>query len=259
MDGYDAGKTAVFPASINEIKEATMKIGILNAINSLTSQVNWQGTPVEAYIRFLQSGGASFTYTGFNVALGEFPESVETCDAYVITGSPNGVYDEEPWIAALMQFIHDAYAADKKLVGICFGHQVLAHALGGHTEKSDKGWGLGLKQFNVTTKKQWMSTEAGQYALYFAHQDQVITLPSQAELLGGNGFCPNAMFVMGNQVLGVQGHPEFTKSIMQDILAGKNENVSQKVLTTATKSLQNGVPDNATFARWIVNFLTMDD
>ena len=236
-----------------------MKIGILNAINSLTSQVNWQGTPLAAYIRFLESGGAAFTYTGFDVALGEFPESVDACDAYMITGSPNGVYDEEPWIAELMQFIRDCYAADKKLVGICFGHQVLAHALGGRTEKSDKGWGLGMKQFAVTTQKPWMSDEPGQYALYFAHQDQVITLPAEAELLGGNGFCPNAMFVMGDQVLGVQGHPEFTKPIMQDILAGKKGNISQEVLSVANDSLQIGPPDNTTFAQWIVNFLTMVD
>jgi GMP synthase-like glutamine amidotransferase len=256
MDAKDnAGETAVFPKYPNKIKEANMKIGILNAINSLTSQVNWQGTPVEAYIRFLQSGGASFTYTGYNVALGEFPESVDTCDAYVITGSPNGVYDEEPWIAELMQFIRDAYAAGIKMVGICFGHQVLAHALGGHAEKSDKGWGLGLKQFEVTTKKPWMSAEAGKYALYFAHQDQVITLPSEAELLGGNGFCPNAMFVMGDQVLGVQGHPEFTKPIMQDILAGKNGDISQEVSTNAANSLEKSIPDNSIFAQWIVNFL----
>lgn len=232
-----------------------MKIGIINAINSLTSQVNWQGTPVQAYIRFLESGGAPFTYVGYNAALREFPESVDACDAYIITGSPNGVYDKEPWIAELMQFLRDAYAAGKKLVGICFGHQILAHALGGHTEKSDKGWGLGLKQFNVITKKPWMSVEAGQYALYFAHQDQVIELPPDAELLGGNGFCPNAMFVIKDQVLGVQGHPEFTKSMMQDILAGKNGNTSPELLNLAEESLQNGEPDNNLFTQWIVNFL----
>jgi GMP synthase-like glutamine amidotransferase len=233
-----------------------MKIGILNAINSLTSQVNWQGTPTEAYIRFLQSGGGGpFSYVGYDVALGEFPETVDTCDGYVITGSPNGVYDADPWIADLMQFVRDCYVAEKKLVGICFGHQVLAHALGGHTEKSEKGWGLGLKPFDVVAQKPWMTEPAGQFGLYFVHQDQVQQLPAEAELLGGNGFCPNAMFVMGDQVLGVQGHPEFTKPIMEDILAGKVGNVAEDKVKTAVSSIQNGTPDNDTFAHWIVNFL----
>jgi len=232
-----------------------MKIGILNAINSLTSQVKWQGTPTDAYIRFLKSGGASGTFIGFDVALREFPESVDTCDAYVITGSPNGVYDDEPWIAELMQFIRDCYEAEKKLVGICFGHQVLAHALGGHTEKSEKGWGLGMKPFDVVAEKPWMTEPAGQFGLYFVHQDQVQHLPAEAELLGGNDFCPNAMFVMGNQVLGVQGHPEFTKPIMEDILVGKNGTIADDVVKTAVSSVQNSTPDNATFAQWIVNFI----
>lgn len=233
-----------------------MKIGILNAINSLTSQVNWQGTPTEAYIRFLQSGGGTtFSYVGYDVALGEFPETVDTCDGYVITGSPNGVYDTDSWITDLMQFVRDCYAAEKKLVGICFGHQILAHALGGHTEKSEKGWGLGLKPFDVVAQKPWMTEPVGQFGLYFVHQDQVQQLPAEAELLGGNGFCPNAMFVMDDRVLGVQGHPEFTKPIMEDILAGKVGNVSEGVVKTAVFSVQNGTPDNDTFAQWIVNFL----
>ena len=233
-----------------------MKIGILNAINPATSEVNWQGTPVDAYIRFLESGGATFSYIGFNVALGEFPETVNACDAYIITGSPNGVYEAEPWIADLMQFIRDSYAAGKKLVGICFGHQVLAQALGGHAEKSANGWGLGLKQFTVTTPKPWMTKQPGLYNLYFAHQDQVIQLPAEAELLGGNGFCPNAMFVIGSQVLGVQGHPEFTESIMQDIVSMKNNTIPQEVIAVAADSLQHGTPDNLVFGQWLVNFLT---
>lgn len=232
-----------------------MKIGILNAINSLTSRVNWQGTPTEAYIRFLESGDADFSYVGYDVALAEFPKSIDACDGYVITGSPNGVYDDAPWITELMQFIRDCYAADKKLVGICFGHQILAHALGGHTEKSEKGWGLGLKRFAVVAQKPWMTEPAGDFDLYFVHQDQVQQLPAEAELLGGNDFCPNAMFVLGNQVLGVQGHPEFTKPIMEDILAGKVGNVTEDVVKTAVSSVQNGTPDNNIFAHWIVNFL----
>lgn len=233
-----------------------MNLGILNAFPLESSKTNWERTPVDAYIRFFECVDAPFVYTPFNVAQGEFPDTVDSCDAYLITGSPRGVYDTDPWIADLMHFIRDSYEAGKKLVGICFGHQILAHALGGHTEKSAKGWGLGRKQFAVTTQKPWMTKPPGSYELYFVHQDQVLQLPAAAERLAGNDFCPNAMFVMANQVLGVQGHPEFTEPIMQDILAEKDDTISPEILTQAVDSLQMGTPDNDVFAQWLVNFLT---
>jgi GMP synthase-like glutamine amidotransferase len=102
-----------------------------------------------------------------------------------------------------------------------------------------------------------MTEPRGEFGLYFVHQDQVMALPDEAELLGGNAFCPNAMFVMGDQVLGVQGHPEFTKPIMEDILAGKDGVVDAAVVETAVSSIHTITPDNDTFAHWIVNFLTL--
>ena len=117
-----------------------MKIGILDAFPpEELNTVSWNDTPVDAYIRFIESVEAPFEYEGYRVAQGEFPESPEACDAYLITGSPRGVYDSQPWIADLEKFIQDCYQAGIKLVGICFGHQILAHALGGHAEKSEKG------------------------------------------------------------------------------------------------------------------------
>jgi GMP synthase-like glutamine amidotransferase len=172
-----------------------MKIGILNAINPDESKVNWGGSPVDAYIRFLQSVNAPFEFVGYEVALGQFPASPYECDAYVITGSPRGAYDSDPWIADLAQFIREGTQAGRKFAGICFGHQILAQALGGRVEKSEKGWGLGLKSFEITETKPWMNGHSlqGAPALYFAHQDQVQELPPGAELLGGNEFCPIAL------------------------------------------------------------------
>ena len=94
-----------------------------------------------------------------------------------------------------------------------------------------------------------------QCSLYFAHQDQVMTLPPQAELLGGNGFCPNAFFVIENQVLGIQGHPEFSKPMMEDLLAPREGELEPVVRETAVSSLNQGVPDNELVGHWLVNFL----
>ncbi|MEN8171357.1 MAG: hypothetical protein ABFS03_00605 [Chloroflexota bacterium] len=233
-----------------------MKVGILDAFPPGKSVVNWYDTPIDTYIRFLESAHAPFEYQGYIVSQGEFPESVDACDAYLITGSPKGVYNNDVWIANLERFIQVSYRAGKKLVGICFGHQILAQALGGRVEKSEKGWGLGLDTFKLSAHMPWMTETPDHCALYFVHQDQVIELPPGAELLGGNDFCPNLIFTIDNQALGIQGHPEFGLEIMGDIMLARKDTVGEDVYQKALDSLDNGKPDNQLFAEWIVNFFT---
>jgi GMP synthase-like glutamine amidotransferase len=232
-----------------------MKLGILNAISPEASGVNWGGTPVDTYIRFFESVNAPFTYVGYQVAQGQFPSSPNECDAYIITGSPRGVYDTDDWIVTLSQFIRDSYQAGIKLVGICFGHQILAHALGGRAEKSEKGRGFGLKSFDVTQPKAWMNGKPDRCSLYFAHQDQVVKLPPEAELLGGNTFCPIALYEIDNRVLGIQGHPEFSDGIMQDLLPLFEKKLALSSYEASVRSLDNGTPDNQLVAQWLVNFI----
>ncbi len=232
-----------------------MKLGILNAISPEASVINWDGTPVDTYIHFFESVNAPFTYVGYQVAQEQFPASPDECDAYIITGSPSGVYDTDDWIALLSQFIRDSYRAGIKLVGICFGHQILAHALGGRAEKSEKGRGFGLISFDVTQPKAWMNGKPDRCSLYFAHQDQVVKLPPEAELLGGNTFCPIALYEIDNRVLGIQGHPEFSASIMQDLLPMAEKELEPPMYEASVRSLGSGTPDNQLVAQWIVNFI----
>ena len=232
-----------------------MKLGILNAFPPEDSIIDLQDTPTDAYSRFLELAKPNFEYEGFDVAAGCFPDSVDACDAYLITGSPKGVYDDFEWIADLGDFIREAYRAGKKLVGICFGHQILAHALGGHSEKSEKGWGLGLKEFEIYEKKEWMTSNLPKSSLHFVHQDQVMQLPPGAELLGGNEFCPNLFFTIEDQVLGIQGHPEFTSEIMHQIIDARKDIFGSGLCETAAGSIDNGAPDNQLLAEWIAKFL----
>jgi GMP synthase-like glutamine amidotransferase len=192
---------------------------------------------------------------GYDVAGGQFPYSIDACDAYLITGSPKGVYDADEWIAELAAFIRDAYQTGKKLVGICFGHQILAHALGGHSERSEKGWGLGLKTFDISEQKSWMAAGISRCSLYFVHQDQVVRLPPGAELLGGNAFCPNLFFTIDDRVLGIQGHPEFSVAMMQDVLEARKNILGKQVYQATMRSMDNSTPDNQLMAQWVANFL----
>lgn len=232
------------------------QIGILNCLPPGLGGIRWNDTPVDAFIRFFETVHSPFDYVRYQVACGEIPTSSEACDAYVITGSTRGVYDADDWISMLSQFIRDSFLADKKLVGICFGHQILAHALGGYAAKSEKGWGIGLHSFDITREKSWMSGKPGRCSLYFAHGDQVLRLPPGAERLGGSKFCPNALFEIENRILGIQGHPEFTRDIMHDVLSFIEDEVEPEHYFKALQSLDNGEPDNRLVAQWIVNFLT---
>jgi GMP synthase-like glutamine amidotransferase len=226
-----------------------MKLGILNAFPPDENIIDWHGTPVDAYIRFLELVQPPFEYVGYDVAGGQFPDSLDACDAYLVTGSPKGVYDADEWIAELAAFIRDAYQAGKKLVGICFGHQILAHALGGHSDRSEKGWGLGIKTFDISEQKSWMTPGLAQCSLHFAHQDQVVRLPPGAELLGGNAFCPNLFFTIDDRVLGLQAHPEFSIVMMQDVLASRKNILGKHVYQAAVRSMDNGAPDNQLMAQ----------
>ncbi|MGI2175773.1 type 1 glutamine amidotransferase [Shewanella ulleungensis] len=147
----------------------------------------------------------------------EFPQDVDACDVYIIGGSPAGVNDMDEWLEPLNQFIYKAFHARKKLFGICFGHQIINHALGGEIQKSDKGWGLGIYDVMLFTDLGELKQGEG-LSLIAIHQDQVIKPAPDFEVVAGNVFCPNYITKYRDQVLTVQGHPEFTFPFMAALL-----------------------------------------
>ena len=229
-----------------------MKLGILDTVYK--KDIIDGEREAEKFVKLLQLANAPFEYHFYHVAEGEFPPSPEECDAFLVTGSPQGVYDQDEWIALLGDFIRRAYAANRKLVGICFGHQMIANSLGGMARKSEKGWGLGLRPFQVHVPKPWMMPNLDTCTLNFIHQDQVVTLPDGAELLAGNDHCPNAMLSIGNQVFTMQGHPEYLPDAMETLLHYVGEHDGLEVEDALT-SLAKAQPDTQIVAQWIVNFL----
>lgn len=189
----------------------------------------------------------------YDVMHGEYPASMDECDGYLITGSKHSVYEDLDWINQLKAYVQELAQAEKKVVGICFGHQLLAAALGGRTVKSKKGWGVGVHPVQVDAKKAWMEPISDRVYLNVSHQDQVVELPENAEVLGGNGHCAVGLFVIGDTCLGIQGHPEIGRPYLEISMASRAEQIGTDRLTKAKVSLSQPT-DERIVARWIYNF-----
>lgn len=231
-----------------------MRLGILNAITP-EEEAGINAVEREQFGAFFALAPHELEFIEYRITEGEFPETPTACDAYLLTGSPQGVYDNVPWMPQLAEFIRACYAAQQKMVGICFGHQMLAHTLGGHAQKAEQGWGMGLRKFELLAQQPWMDPPLAQGQLYFCHQDQVVQLPPTAERLAGDAFCPNTIFAIGDRVLGIQGHPEFSEAFMQSLIHYLQPHVGDTVAGKAEASLAKGQADNAIIAHWVINFL----
>lgn len=189
----------------------------------------------------------------YDVCHGELPQSVAECEGYIITGSKYSVYDDVPWVHQLAEFVRQVHAKKHKLVGICFGHQMIAHALGGKVAKASVGWGIGTKPVELQQTKAWMQPEKPSYRLLLSHQDQVLALPDDAEILGGNEHCPISMLAMGNHMLGIQAHPEFTAPYAEALMDSRLERIGRDPIRAAKETLDEAT-DEVTIARWIEAF-----
>jgi len=236
-----------------------MKIGILQT-DSVMDEFRPQ---FGDYPRMFQSlflrADAALTFDVFNVVDGHYPEHAEECDAYVITGSKASVYDNKKWIATLGDYTRVLNEQDKKLVAVCFGHQLVAEVFGGKTEKSSKGWGVGVHTVDVHISKPWMQPSGKETInLVVSHQDQVTRLPDAAELIAGSEFCENSMFQLGENILTVQGHPEFSKDYARTMMQYRANKIDRETLSTGLDSLDKPV-DDLLVATWLLAFMKGND
>jgi GMP synthase-like glutamine amidotransferase len=194
--------------------------------------------------------GAGFETKTFDVAAGELPSDPAAYPAYLITGSPAGVYDLLPWIDPLCSFIRSAN--DSKMVGVCFGHQVMAEALGGRVVKSDKGWGTGLHRYDVVRREPWMDGEM-HVAVPASHQDQVVLQPPNTEVVAASTFTPYAALAWTHRpAISFQFHPEFSPDYARALIEVRRERLADPDAAIASLDRPN---DNARVGTWIRSFL----
>lgn len=235
-----------------------MRIGILEADTLEPDIKEKYGSYAEMFQSLLLSVDDHLEFKVYQVVEGEYPENMDECDAYLITGSKSSAYDNEPWIKQLREYIVALHKHRSKLIGICFGHQIIATSLGGVTEKSEKGWGVGNSLSNIEKSKPWMRHEIAntekKFTLLVSHQDQVTSLPVQAELIASNTFCANASFQIAHHILTFQGHPEFSADYLNYLMNKRRDSIGEEKYKKAMDSLEID-QDALLVARWIVNFI----
>lgn len=231
-----------------------MKIGLLQTGHPPGDLAETHGSYSAMFEALLGDG---HTYRVYDVEAGELPADPAENDAYVITGSAAGVYDPLPWIEPLKAFLRQAKGA-RPMVGVCFGHQIMAEAFGGRTEKSDKGWGVGLQAYEVSDDAPWMD-DARHVAVPASHQDQVTSLPPGARVLAGSAFTPYGILAYDDaKAISMQFHPEFSPAYAKALIeARRGTRFTDEQADAAIASL-GAENDRARMAAWISQFLARE-
>jgi GMP synthase-like glutamine amidotransferase len=181
----------------------------------------------DMFVRLLD--GRGFDFRTWHVEAMEFPASVHDADGWLLTGSRHGAYEDHAFIPPLECFIREAYDAAVPMVGICFGHQIIAQALGGTVVKHPGGWSVGTQDYDF---------DGESVRLNAWHQDQVVVLPKDAQVAGRNAFCENAALIYGDRAYTVQAHPEFSDDFIQGLMDKRGRGlVPQELLDQASERM----------------------
>ena len=230
-----------------------MRIGILETGRSVAELNVSFGTYFDFFQAYLATPDQDFAFCSYPVFEDILPRSPHSCDAYVITGSAYSVYDGFPWIEQLKDFIIKS-SSDHKILGCCFGHQVIAEAFGGKVEKAPQGWGVGYHTYEIGNFRPWMAPNRKSLALIASHQDQVMVPPASSTVLAGSQFCPVGMLAIGENIMTTQLHPEFPRAFAAELYRMRCQKIGKRLVDDAIDGLARQ-GDEDIFKLWSLNFL----
>jgi GMP synthase-like glutamine amidotransferase len=187
--------------------------------------------------QMFETTGEGLSFDDVNAQSGVLPDPADL-DGIVITGSPAGVYEDHAWLPPLRDFIRRAYEAGTPMLGVCFGHQIMADALGGQVQKSDRGWGLGRHTYRVAKPASFLAQAPDTLSVACSHQDQVVVVPDTADVFLSSDFAPHAGLVYRNgRAMSVQPHPEFEDDYARALVEMRRGKAPDEVIETALGSM----------------------
>ncbi|MFW2366908.1 MAG: glutamine amidotransferase-related protein [Desulforhopalus sp.] len=231
-----------------------MKLAILQCDEVLEEFQPRFGNYPEMIARMFDDSEEVVSVESFDCRKSIYPDNLDAYDCYITTGSRASVYDDEPWIEQLVDFVRFLDREEKKLIGICFGHQIIAAATGCMVEKSDKGWGVGVSVNRINMVPGWMTQSQQELRIIVSHQDQVTTLPPNALVIAESDFCPFFVVQWNNHFLSIQGHPEWNRDYSRTLINARRKIIPPERVEEGIDSLSNK-PDNNLFTRWILDFI----
>lgn len=190
----------------------------------------------------------------YNVQQFEYPKDIGEVDGYLITGSAVSVYEELDWLKELGEFIKKLHRHKKKIIGVCFGHQLIAHVLGGKTEASDKGWGIGVRSFQLNEAGKAFTKKTGSFNLFCSHKDQVIVPAKGSKILASSKFCPFGMLTIDDHIFTFQGHIEMPIEYTHQLMNMRREKYGEPLYKDAKATLTEP-NDKYLVTQWIINFI----
>lgn len=234
----------------------TLTVGILEMGIPPEGYREKYGSYPDMFSQLLSDSDDQLDFKFFPVLDGHIPSDPKECDAWLLTGSKYGVYEQHSWIEPVSDLVRSAYSADIPMIGICFGHQLIAQALGGKVQKSDKGWSLGVTEYQLQTKADWMIDKSDCFAIQAYHQDQVIDLPEKTQVVAASDFCPYAALNFDDRAISFQGHPEFGADYTQALLTNRRDlkMLPEELSTQAIENVNQPI-NRSLVATWICQFL----
>jgi GMP synthase-like glutamine amidotransferase len=235
-----------------------MKIGVLAAGITPDELLEQHGSYADMVVNLLKTTEQDFQFEIFDVRLDDFPSDLNEFDGWAITGSKNNVSENLPWMSKLKQLILNAKDNGQPMVGICFGHQIIADALGGKVDRYNGGWGIGLHQYAITGDWEFVPTDMNSFAINAVHQDQVVEKPASSKVFASSDFCKNAGLVYDGFAITLQAHPEFSIDYEQDLITVRKGNTFPEQLSDEAiedLKLESSKTDSLEVAKWLGQFL----
>ena len=240
------------PTLSHDPYERAFRLAVLLANNDESDFSKQFPNDAEKACSLLKGRRPEWVYDIYSVKDGVFPD-VGSADGFIITGSPASVHDKLPWIVQLEDLIREFNEQRVPLVGLCFGHQIIAKALGGRVSHNPGGWRFGVAETDYAKFTSWMEPPISPVRLHACHSEQVSILPPGALLLGGDSFCPIASFALGDHIFTTEYHPEFNQAFMISLADAYRGEMPDEVLDAGREQLR-GALHAELFARWMAQF-----